>query len=154
MLNAVRVSIFTLMSKCIKTCLSLNWNSLFAYSIRFNTAIRVLKIEEIFQVISINVIRWKHSLMTWINLRVLKLWPSVYLRENINATYVYVRSCRLLYCCRVFTTALTVEILILHHCHAAIYRIEIHNIFIYSFFFLRSLFSAPHSTKSILPRAY
>ena len=41
-------------------------------------AITVLKIEEIFQVISINVIRWEHSLMTWKNLRVLKLlWPSV-----------------------------------------------------------------------------
>ena len=43
-----------------------------AYSII--RAITVLKIEEIFQVISINVIRWEHSFMTWKNLRVLKLW--------------------------------------------------------------------------------
>ena len=41
-------------------------------------AVKVLKIEEIFQVISINVKRWEHSLMTWKNLRGLKLWPSVY----------------------------------------------------------------------------
>ena len=41
-------------------------------------AVTVLKIEEIFQVISINVKRWEHSLMTWENLRVLKLWPYVF----------------------------------------------------------------------------
>ena len=40
----------------------------------------MLNIEEIFQVISINVKRWEHSLMTWKNLRVLKLWPSVLLQ--------------------------------------------------------------------------
>ena len=43
--------------------------------IRANT---VLKIEEIFQVISMMFSRWEHSLMTWKNLRVLKLWPSVF----------------------------------------------------------------------------
>ena len=46
------------------------------------SVVTVLKIEEIFQVISINVKRWEHSLMTWKNLRVLKLWPSVIRRVN------------------------------------------------------------------------
>ena len=45
-------------------------------------AIKMLKIEEIFQVISINVIQWEHSLMTWRNLRVLKLWYCLFKDGN------------------------------------------------------------------------